>query len=352
MEDYLKINLSNYPERFSENSRELSISSKISFIFGKNGTGKTTIADSIKAQFFDTYNVCIFKDFDGIIENHRLNAVALGTENAEIQTKIEAIDKEIDEIKKEVSEPVDETKNLFIKLKDLEDKYKQKDTEIDNFFKNSAQSINKQSSPRIVSGDKTTYDKNDFKNEISSAKFISDDDIKRQKEIIRSDKKLNSRMIIFPNFDLSLYLKLTNEILKSSVSQQIIIDELDDNVDKQNFAKDGLRIHEHKTSEKCAFCGNIISEERWQLLDSYFNKEVNKLESLIEQKIKEINDKIGELNFFEEIDKNNFYDKFTEQIIILNLQFKDIKNEYKAFLENLKTALESKKKNFLLNPKN
>jgi hypothetical protein len=53
-------------------------------------------------------------------DNERLNAVALGTENAEIQIKIEAVDKEIVEIKKEIDEPTDKSENLFTKDKKAE----------------------------------------------------------------------------------------------------------------------------------------------------------------------------------------------------------------------------------------
>ena len=79
----LKIDLSQHTDKYVTSSLELSISKKINFIFGKNGTGKTTIADEIVRQFANNYSVHVFKDFDGVALNERLDAVALGTENAE-----------------------------------------------------------------------------------------------------------------------------------------------------------------------------------------------------------------------------------------------------------------------------
>lgn len=340
----LKINLSKYSERFAENSRDFSISSRINFIFGKNGTGKTTIADAVKEQFSNVYNVSVFKDFDGVVEeNGRLNAVALGTENAKIQVKIETVNREIEKIKKEIDEPVDKARNFFTEAKKAEENYKKQEAKINKFFENSAQRIKNLSNPQIA---KTSYFKTDFKGEIANAKLLSEDEIKKNKETIRSDKK--EKIIAsnaFPDIDLSSCLKSTNFILQSSVSQQQVVDELKNNSEKQNFAKEGMQIHKHKNGEKCAFCGNEISEERWKLLGSYFNNEVNKLEGRIKQNIREIKDGLDKLSSLQEISKDDFYNKFIGQVKSLNLQIKNSKNEYKIFLGSLKAALEDKTKN-------
>ena len=49
---------------------ELVLDKSINFIFGKNGTGKTTISDLIKEQNRES-DVCIFKGFDGVIDNNK-----------------------------------------------------------------------------------------------------------------------------------------------------------------------------------------------------------------------------------------------------------------------------------------
>ncbi len=351
MDTLLKIDLSNYPERFTEKSRELFIVKKVNFIFGKNGTGKTTISDAIKNQFSNDYNVCVFKDFNGVVdENDRLNAISLGTENAEIQVKIKVVDVEIDEIKKEVDEPTDKIVNLFTKAKKANSDHKKQEDKIDNFRKESARKINEQSQPRIVSGNKTTYDKNDFRDDISRAKLLSAEEIKKHKETIKSEKKENIETVTFPNIDLSKGLESTNDVLGSSVSQQRIIDELKNNADKQNFAREGFRIHKREHGEKCAFCGHEISEERWLLLGSYFSTEVKNLEDRINQDIKRVNSELDNLSIVKEIEKSNFYEKFANEIKNLNLQIKNTVNEYKNFLGILKSALESKTKNFFAKP--
>lgn len=63
----MEIDLSNYYEndcKFAENSKKFSLSKKINFIFGKNGTGKSTIKEAIRNKYGEEYNVCIFEGYE------------------------------------------------------------------------------------------------------------------------------------------------------------------------------------------------------------------------------------------------------------------------------------------------
>lgn len=59
------------------------------YIYGPNGTGKTTISKKILSQWNIDYDVRLFNGFDSIVgENNELNAISLGEENASIQKQI------------------------------------------------------------------------------------------------------------------------------------------------------------------------------------------------------------------------------------------------------------------------
>jgi len=74
----IRVDLSAFNDRFAETSFQFSISKKVNFLFGKNGTGKSTIAQSIKEQLTKDFNIFLFDGFEGIIgENNRLDAIAL-----------------------------------------------------------------------------------------------------------------------------------------------------------------------------------------------------------------------------------------------------------------------------------
>lgn len=71
-------------------SNELVFDKRITFIFGKNGTGKSTLTEEFK-KLSAEYEVSTFQGFLNLIdENKRLNAVVLGEENATISRQIEA----------------------------------------------------------------------------------------------------------------------------------------------------------------------------------------------------------------------------------------------------------------------
>lgn len=342
----IKIDLSHHPDKFCAVSQELTITKKVNFIFGKNGTGKTTISDEILAQLSNVYDVCVFKDFDGVLENDRLNAVALGTENAKIQKEIDAVDDEIAYIKKKIDKPEDSaTENLFTKAAKTRENYDKQDKNIDAFFTDSARKIKNMSNPQIA---KTSYDKTTFRDDISKANLLSEESINAHKNTIKADKMVDVDDMTFPYIDLSAYLKSTNEILQSSVTQPQDISELTGSTDKQNFARQGLSIHEHKVGEKCAFCGNEIREERWQLLGNYFNDEVKKLEMRIAAGIEKIGLELDSINSIKELKETAFYDKLKPEIKTLNLKFAARRNEYKDYLLGLQTALEEKKKNLFI----
>ncbi len=342
----IKVSLLNHSDKFAPGSQELFITKKVNFIFGKNGTGKTTISDEILYQLSDDYDVRVFKDFDGIVENGRLNAVSLGTENAKIQNEIDTVDKNISEIEKQINKPEDQTvDNLFTKSKKAYEVYTNQKNKIDTFFTNSARTIKNKSNPQIA---KPSYDKTSFQGDIKHAVLLNEGKIAECKDTIKADKKADVASIYFPDVDLTTYLDNVNEINKSSVAQTIDIPELADNPNKQNFARQGMNIHEHKTGEICAFCGNRITAGRWQLLGNYFNDEVKKLERRIAGQNAKIISELDAIQKIKEIKKEEFYDKFEQEIINLNLQISVKRGEYRDFLKLLQIALEKKSSNLFV----
>lgn len=337
----IHIDLSTYNDRFVVWS-ELVLKKKLNFVFWKNGTGKTTIVDAIQQQFSTSYDIHVFNGYEWIIwENESLDAIALGTENTEIQKKIEEKDREIALINKEfdISQPED---NLAKKEDVAKKKYNEQKNKIQDFFSNSASIIKKETTPQIAS---TNYDKNDFEKEINQSKLLSEEEIQKYKTVIKEDKKDDVIKINFPQLKGNEVLSQVNSILWKAISIKTKISELDENREKQNFAKEWLKIHEHKNWEKCAFCGNVISEERWELLGKYFDTEVLNLENDIEKILLAINTETQNIENIVSINKDQFYEQFKPWIESCNAQIKIIKDGYKIFLNILKTTLEEKKKN-------
>lgn len=337
----IKIDLSNN-ERFEDN--ELIINKKNTFIFGRNGTGKSTIAKEIK-KLGDKYDVFVFQGFDNIIDkNERLNTVLLGEENIEINTKIESKKKvlkeyqdELDKIKNTISPPKEGEENFYSRRESARNEYDKINRSLEQIYSGVASDIKNISNPSIAS---TSYNKNNIKSEMSLAKIISEKEIEYAKSIIMSEIKIVPS-IKFPQIILEQYLDDVNKLLVSSVEEYVQIERLKNDV-RRNFAKIGLDIHNE--GDICAFCGNKISSDVFRELKGYFSaNEVKEFGNLIENKISQIN------NVIESLDKlsikiDSFYSIYREDVIKIQADLEEAKKKYKLSLNILKTSLEEKQK--------
>jgi wobble nucleotide-excising tRNase len=339
----ITIDLSNFPDRFDEKSRQLVITKNSNFFFGKNGTGKSTITNTIKTQFDSSTDVCIFNGFEEIVgENHELKAIALGTENVSIQKDIDKITIDINTLLADLEKT--DVDNTFSKLEKAKNEYNKENKIISDFYSSAAKRI-KITKINQVSIAPPNYNRDYFFGEIQKAKKICDIEIENLQKILKSEKKIVASTIKFPNILLSEYLKKVNDILCSLVSQNVIIEDLENNPEKQNFARTGMRIHNHENGERCAFCGSLITEERWQQLGNYFNQEVKNFEQKIENCISDIKTQITKITSEKKIIANIFCVQFEDRIANLNLKIKNKENEYENFFTQLMDSLDKKKSN-------
>lgn len=338
----MKIDLSAV-EVFADN--EIEFYKGITFIFGKNGTGKSTIANRLKNEC--DYEVSVFQGFSNIIDdNKRLNAVVLGEENATINRQIEAKKIEIeaknvkiDEIKKTLQNPNDESiSNLWTQKEEAEQNYKTMQRKIDDFYSKSASRIKQIDNPRVAI---TSYNKRNFKDDIADAKVLSEEELNRCNATIKSEIKYAPE-IVFPKIDFQALKKQTNNLLKKSVIERVKINRLENNVEKRAFAERGFNIH--KKGDVCAFCGSEIKDETWNELASYFSAdEVKGFREEINNKINDIESQIKKVHELS-IDENNFYPSFINDVKELKQKLDRQKAEAVSYLNRLKEALDDKLK--------
>ncbi|MCL4582728.1 AAA family ATPase, partial [Fusobacterium nucleatum] len=337
----MKVDLSN-EELFYED--EINFDKNLNFVFGKNGTGKSTLTKLLKEQGKVNYDVRVFQGFENMIgENNRLNAVILGEENNEIAQEIENMKKdikkkeeEIDKIDSEIKEPKDNSENLWKKVEEIKRIAEQKDTQIQNFYSKSASEIKNMTNPQIS---KTTYNKSDFILEKKNAKLLSEIEIQNLKQIIKTEVKI-AQKIEFPNINLKDELKRVNLILEKKVEEKVRITRLENNEEKRNFAKKGL--HLHKVGEICSFCGNTIKKEEYEELEKYFlADDVKEFQIKIEttkNSYQQIVEKIKNVKF----DKNNFYPNNIEKLTQIIEEYEIIKEKIIKIFELFLKKLEKK----------
>lgn len=326
---------------------ELNLEKDLNFIFGKNGTGKSTITNLIQNTKSHDYDVRVFQGFESVLgEDEKLNAVVLGEENKSIndeikekENHIKRIISEIEEIRLTISKPENiEVENFFTKhekaLKDLNIKKGL----IDKIYTDSARVI---AQNRNLVENARSYNKNVFKTEISKGLRLEIEEIERFEAILKSEKKY-AKNIPFPKIRLEMYLNSINEILDTKVEAKIIIEELRNNPKKIEFAQTGIEIHSE--GDKCAFCGSGISTERIDTLKSYFSAdEVSALKSRIKLGKQKIEEQISILTELE-IEIVDFYPDFIDSAKIIEKEVSDLKSVQLAFLKALRNSLEEKGK--------
>ena len=199
----MKIDLSD-EELFYED--EINFDKNLNFVFGKNGTGKSTLTKLLKKYGEQDYDVRVFQGFENMVgANNRLNAVILGEENNEIAQEIEIKkedikkkEEEIDKINLEIKEPKDNSENLWKKFEKIEKNIKQKENEKEKFYTEAASKIKNMGEPQIA---KPNYNKTYFEAEKKNAKLLGEADIEYLKKLIKTEVKM-AQEIEFPNINL------------------------------------------------------------------------------------------------------------------------------------------------------
>jgi len=331
---------------------EIDFSKSINIIYGKNGTGKSSICRLMKEQWKDK-EVCIFRGFNELLdENEKLNAIVLGEDNSKInkevtslEEKISEIEREIEEKKENIEEPEegDDRVNLFTEKRDLENQKTKKENREDKIYTAGASKVKQKGSLSLFDGKQ--YDKNNFKNDLKEAKEqgkLSKEEIKTLRETITVVEKDNVDEINSVFIDLKEEQKEIKSLLEKTVKPTENILELKNDPQKQEFAKAGLGCH--KPNENCAFCGNVITKERYEKVKSYFSSDdIEAFENEIKDKLKIIEENIKSEDENINIDEKLFYPEFQEKIKALKKEIMLVAQERRNVLNSLKSSLKEKK---------
>ena len=195
------------------------------------------------------------------------------------------------------------------------------------------------------------YNIQKLKSEISKVldanyQAISDGQVATFEKLI-SEKKLPS----VPQFKppslraLSLIGK-AEALVTKKISESDKIDELVKNSVLNRWVNEGRNLHKN-VRDRCAFCSNTITDDRWAILDKHFDEESEILEKDIDLLITSINEEINIVSSSLTIDKNNFYSKFHETLddLVENLEVN--LSKYLESLDALTIQLNERKYNIL-----
>lgn len=327
------------------------------FLYGKNGSGKTSLTNLIRKDYENStdYNLNVFAGIDNLLVDNKLNAIVLGEENIEIKNKLDNLESELDDITTNQNEMEKRLKGLdwqveytdleieksdeCIELEKREGEMSTQTTAINNFYTESARKIKEHSNPQISS---TNYNRRDFKAEILEAQQLDENILDGMLQSLKEEPKEELDQVQINQFDFKYILDLVNNVVTQTLEEIIVIEELKDSPEKQKFAQEGRDLH--TTGELCAFCGNKYSLEREEILNKYFSSDdINKLQA-------EINKIEKELEFFREkirnveiLEVDKFYNHLRSEVIIYNTITQENITKSIEFIDTLKEALQNKK---------
>ena len=211
------------------------------------------------------------------------------------------------------------------------------DNKVEKSESDAARAIKNEDNPKITGN----YNKNNFKKDIANKKLLADEDRQKLRDILKSEIKTASP-IDFPKFDIDHSVSDINEILVKKVEAKRDIARIDGNGEKQHFAEAGLRIH--KPGDICAFCGNPISNEVFEELNSYFSgSEIESLRREIEDyisKLKDIKSQIQRIR----IESDSFYPDYISDVKNIAIKWSESAVKYIDIIDSMLDMLEDKKK--------
>jgi wobble nucleotide-excising tRNase len=342
-------------------------------IYGWNYSGKTTLSrlfNSLKEKSIPTkykdveFNIVIGEDKKELkqteIANNDLNIQIFNSEYIKANLKWDS-DESIDAIAFDVGENVkirDEIKTnserveLIRGTKDIVGKITIFRPAINAFadFENSKFKIEAGRIKNDIFNSLIEFDKGHFKKiivqvqpDLNSYLITDEEELQAIKQTaIAGNNKIKIADIVFTSeFDT---LKETVEtLLTSEPTEEEVIKRLQEDTKLYAWAKEGLVLHDHKENQTCAFCDNLISDNRYKQLKAFFSNADAILRNDIAECRKKINAEIDNVNKINiPNSKNDFADKYHGQFQSQSDIFQNVKKDYTEILNKLLAELDRK----------
>ena len=137
-------------------------------------------------------------------------------------------------------------------------------------------------------------------------------------------------------------ITLSNELLSFVPSKSNVISILEKDNQTYEWARHGLSLHSPK--DKCAFCGNNLTEKRYNDLLNYFNNQASELKEKAKRILNIIQDEETLVtSSIVSYSPNDFNDNFQNEFKSLKIEFDKELAKYKTKLLKIKSLIDKKR---------
>ncbi len=169
----------------------------------------------------------------------------------------------------------------------------------------------------------------------------SSDECEQLKHVIKELPKQSIQVLHAPVYRFASLLDRTAELLSCKVVLGEKIKELLEDIAREKWVREGLKLHNREAACACLFCGNPISDERWDKLKAHFEDASERLNSDIEVAISDIQSELTAHENDFTPNKLVFYSTFHDGVDSLVEQYKSLCKRYN---ESLQTMIECLRK--------
>lgn len=283
-------------------------------IYGWNGSGKTTLCDFLKdlvdqTMLSDEISFSLLFENTDSHECKTINKNQLGTipyrisvfHHNYIKDNITAVDhvKHIFSVGKEqtnriieVKEQKEEVRKQSSRLMSLQSDLSAKKDEFEKYKTEKAKLI------KDTVNYNGSYNKNKFYDsykKLNDKQTLTEEEYQKVLSAVHAEKR-DSIATIRVDFIHSTVKEYVSEILSETPINKTI-DSLKKDYQLSNWLEQGLSLHTQRQSSICLFCGNHISDQRFDQLRAHFNKSYKDLNDKIDSTINLLNNKIKEFEY-------------------------------------------------------
>ena len=193
-----------------------------------------------------------------------------------------------------------------------------------------------------------TYTKKKLENEIESVckpNFVclSAQEVAEQESVAKEDTKVKVTEQFNLGLDWNALCVRIEQVVTLEIGNSNKIADLVRDIALHQWVDSGRELHKEK--KNCAFCGGILSKERWQELNEHFDEESKKFTNTVDALIAETTKLISDLPKRFQPKTDLFYTKFQKDIKELHDEFNKLAQNCTEQLKLLLAQLQERKKN-------